>query len=74
MHKSLHRFSAAAVCMAAFSVQKNSPGVRLVPLLRPLMPQSGHLAADGCSNTLIIVDTFANVRRIEAVVASLDVG
>ena len=53
---------------------KNSPAMRLVPILRPVIPQNGHLAADICSNTLIIVDTFANVRRIEAIVQRLDVG
>lgn len=34
----------------------------LVPVLRPLMPQYAHLAAQG--NKLIIVDHYDNVRRI----------
>lgn len=53
---------------------RNSSAAMLVPILRPLLPQYGHLAADLCSNMLIIVDTFANVRRIEAIVQRLDVG
>jgi general secretion pathway protein D len=53
---------------------KNSSAAQLVPILRPLLPQYGHLAADVCSNMLIIVDTYANVRRVEAVVQRLDVG
>ncbi len=53
---------------------KNSPAMRLVPILRPIVPPFGHLVADICSNTLLIVDTYANVRRLEAIVQRLDVG
>jgi general secretion pathway protein D len=53
---------------------KNIPVVQLVPILRPMIPQYGHLAALPCVNKLIMVDTFANVRRVEAVIESLDVG
>ena len=45
---------------------------QLVPILRPMIPQQGHLAAMVSANSLIIVDRFANVRRIEALVRSLD--
>jgi type II secretory pathway component GspD/PulD (secretin) len=50
------------------------PAGSLVPILRPLLPQQAHLAAAMCSNTLLMVDTFANVRRIESLVAALDTG
>jgi len=53
---------------------KSSPAALLVPILRPLVPQSGHFSADTCNNTLLMVDTFANVKRIEAIVHRLDVG
>lgn len=53
---------------------KNLAVVQLVPILRPLIPQYGHLAALPCVNKLIMVDTFANVRRIEGVIEALDVG
>jgi len=53
---------------------KNLAVVQLVPILRPLIPQYGHLAALPCANKLIVVDTFANVRRIESVIEALDVG
>lgn len=53
---------------------KNSPAMRLVPLLRPLFPQNAHLVADICSNSLVMVDRFANVKRIAAIVQRLDVG
>lgn len=53
---------------------KNVPAKHLVPLLRPIMPQVGHLVALPCVNKLLIVDTFANVQRIQAIVEALDVG
>ena len=53
---------------------KNIPVAQLVPILRPMIPRYGHFAALPCVNKLIVVDTFANVRRIEAVIQSMDVG
>ena len=43
-----------------------------VPVLRPLMPQAAHMAADVQSNTLIISDRAANARRIVDMVERLD--
>ena len=53
---------------------KNVPAAHLVPLLRPIMPQAGHLVALPCVNKLFIVDTFGNVQRIQSVIEALDVG
>jgi general secretion pathway protein D len=53
---------------------KTVNAAHLVPILRPMIPQYGHLAAFPCTNRLILVDTFANVRRLETVIESLDVG
>ena len=53
---------------------KNVPAAQLVPILRPLLPQVGHLVAFPCTNMLMIVDTFGNVQRIEKLVQALDVG
>jgi type II secretory pathway component GspD/PulD (secretin) len=58
---------------AVFHV-KSIPAGWLVPILRPLVPQFGHLAAMPCSNDLVIVERFANVRRIEGIVKALDTG
>ncbi len=41
----------------------------LVPILRPLVPQYGHLAAFG--NSLIVVDRYDNVRRLTELAHSL---
>jgi type II secretory pathway component GspD/PulD (secretin) len=53
---------------------KNNMAPGLVPILRPLIPTYGHLSAVPCTNQLVLVDNFANVKRLEKVIASLDVG
>jgi Bacterial type II/III secretion system short domain len=58
----------------ASATVKNTPAAFLVPILRPMLPQMAQLAAYPCSNSLLIVDSSANVKRIEAVVKALDVG
>ncbi|NCF11403.1 MAG: type II secretion system secretin GspD [Gammaproteobacteria bacterium] len=44
----------------------------LVPLLRPLLPQEGHLAAHNSSNVLIISGKAGNVARLEQVIRRID--
>jgi general secretion pathway protein D len=56
-----------------FKVKSLSAG-QLVPVLRALLPRNAHLAANTCTNELVMVDSYANVKRIEAVVASMDKG
>ncbi len=38
--------------------------VKVVPALRPLMPQQAHLATVPGSNTLVMVDRYGNTRRL----------
>ena len=45
---------------------------QLVRILRPLVPKGGHLAAAAESNSLVIADTAANVRRIQGLIARID--
>lgn len=45
---------------------------QLVPILRPLIPQGGHLAAATESNMLLISDTRNNVHRIRELVRRMD--
>jgi general secretion pathway protein D len=45
---------------------------QLVPILRPMMPQYGHLAAHQQSNMLVIADRAANVERMLAIVRAMD--
>ncbi|OUD13139.1 type II secretion system secretin GspD [Thioflexithrix psekupsensis] len=45
---------------------------QLIPLLRPLVPQQGHLVAYPPNNTLIISDIADNVNRIMRIVQRID--
>ena len=51
---------------------KNISAAQLVPLLRPLIPQQGHLAAYPNGNMLIISDRASNVSRIMRIVERMD--
>ncbi len=51
---------------------KNVGAAQLVPILRPLIPQYGHLAAHPGSNMLIISDRAANVNRMITIVRRID--
>lgn len=51
---------------------RNVSAAQLVPILRPLVPQQGHLAAYPASNALIISDRASNVRRLAEIVARVD--
>ena len=50
----------------------NVPAAQLVPILRPLVPQYGHLAAYSPSNMLIISDRAANVERLTEIIQRID--
>ena len=51
---------------------KNISAAQLVPILRPLIPQYGHLAAYTPSNILIISDRASNVNRIIRIIRRID--
>ena len=51
---------------------KNVSAAQLVPLLRPLIPQQGHLAAYPSGNMLIISDRASNVSRIMKIIQRMD--
>ena len=51
---------------------ENISAQKLIPVLRPLVPQQGHMAAYGPSNAIIISDTRANINRIRQVIESID--
>ena len=50
----------------------NVGAAQLVPILRPLIPQYGHLAAHPGSNMLIISDRAANVSRMITIIRRID--
>jgi general secretion pathway protein D len=51
---------------------KNVSAAQLVPILRPLIPQYGHLAAYPQSNMLIISDRASNVNRMLRIIGRID--
>jgi len=51
---------------------QHGSATELIPLIRPLVPQYGHLAAVTSANALIISDRSANIARIEDLVHQLD--
>jgi general secretion pathway protein D len=55
------------------TIELNNIGAaQLVPILRPLIPQYGHLAAHPTSNILIISDRAANVQRMVSIIRRMD--
>ncbi len=50
----------------------NVPAAQLVPILRPLVPQQGHLAAYAATNSLIITDRGANIGRLSDIIKRID--
>ncbi|MBC8025730.1 MAG: hypothetical protein H7Y89_07050 [Steroidobacteraceae bacterium] len=51
---------------------KNACTANLVPILRPLMPQAAHLAANPYSNQIIVSDRAVNARRIAGLIERFD--
>jgi len=52
---------------------ENVSSAQLVPILRPLVPQHGHMAAYAATNVLIISDSAANVDRLLSIIGRIDV-
>lgn len=50
----------------------NVAAAQLVPILRPLVPQQGHLAAYPATNVLIISDRASNVDRLLTIIRRID--
>ena len=51
---------------------KHINAAQLVPILRPLVAQQGHLAAYPTTNVLIISDRASNISRIDRIIAEMD--
>ena len=53
---------------------RNVSAAQLVPVLRPLIPQYGHLVAYPASNMLIMSDRASNVSRMMRIIQRIDQG
>jgi len=51
---------------------KNIAAAKVLPVLRPLVPQHSHLAAYDPSNAIVISDTAANIERIKEIIQKID--
>ncbi|BFM49546.1 type II secretion system secretin GspD [Marinomonas sp. THO17] len=51
---------------------KGASAIELVPILRPLVPPYGHLAAIGTINALVVSDHADNIRQLERLIERLD--
>ena len=59
--------------MATQVIQVNNVGAtQLVPILRPMIPQYGHMVAHAGSNMLIISDRAANLARMVSIIRRID--
>tara|TARA_B100001540_G_scaffold250713_1_gene226744 strand:+ start:722 stop:2791 length:2070 start_codon:yes stop_codon:yes gene_type:complete len=50
----------------------NISAAKLIPVLRPLVPQQAHMAAYAPSNAIIISDVSANIERIRGIIERMD--
>jgi general secretion pathway protein D len=51
---------------------ENISAAKLIPVLRPLVPQQAHMAAYAPANAIIISDVAANIERIREIIQSMD--
>ncbi|MEY3017470.1 MAG: hypothetical protein RL336_605 [Pseudomonadota bacterium] len=51
---------------------KNIDAAKLIPILRPLVPQQSHMAAYANSNAIILSDTAANIERMRQLIEKVD--
>ena len=51
---------------------ENISAAKLIPVLRPLVPQQAHMAAYAPSNAIIISDIASNINRIRAIIERMD--
>ena len=51
---------------------ENISAAKLIPVLRPLVPQQAHMAAYTPSNAIVISDIASNISRINALISQMD--
>jgi hypothetical protein len=51
---------------------ENVPTAQLIPILRPMMPQSAQLTAVQGTTSLVMVDHYDNVRRLTEIIKEID--
>lgn len=51
---------------------ENVDATKVLPVLRPLVPQHSHLAAYSPSNAIVLTDTAPNIERIRRIIQKID--
>ena len=51
---------------------ENVDATKVLPVLRPLVPQHSHLAAYSPSNAIVLTDTAPNIERIRRIIEKID--
>lgn len=51
---------------------RNATPQSIVPIIRPIMPQAGHFAANPDSQSMLLVDRYGNAKRIVALIERFD--
>lgn len=46
--------------------------IKLIPLLRPLVKKTGHMAGLAITNTIVLTDKYSNILRIKGVMKAID--
>jgi general secretion pathway protein D len=72
MFQSTNPSNAADEMLTQVIKLENISAAQVVPILRPLIPQYGHLAAHPAANLLIIADRAVNVRRMLNIISRMD--
>ena len=72
MFQSTNPSNAADEILTQVIKLENIAAAQVVPILRPLIPQYGHLAAHPAANLLIIADRAVNVRRMLNIISRMD--
>lgn len=66
------QFASSADIVTQIVTLQNVSASQMVPVLRPLVPQFGHIAAIPNSNSLIITDRSSNVARMLRIIQRID--
>ncbi len=53
-------------------ILRNADSRQLVPIMRPLLPQAGHMSAHPGSRSILIADRYANVKRVTSMIRQID--
>lgn len=70
--KSLSRHASDQLVTKVVQIN-NVNATQLVPILRPLVAQQGHLAAYAQTNVLIVSDRASNIQRISQIIKQVDI-